>query len=90
MKNYKTLKTQLLKNKEIKKNYENLRPEFELARLLIKKRLEKGLTQKELAKKIDTKQSAISRLESGNYNPSINFLKKVIEALGGRLKVMIK
>ena len=40
----------------------------------VKKRIEKGITQKELAKKIDTRQSSISRFESGAYNPTLIFL----------------
>ncbi len=89
MRNYKQFKAKLLKNKKIKKAYDKLRPEFELIAILIKKRVEKGLTQEELAKKIGTKQSAISRLESGNYNPSLVFLRKVSKALNARLEVKI-
>ena len=67
-KTYKQLKRKLLKDKEIKKAYEKLEPEFAVIRMIIKKRIEKGLTQKELARRIGTKQSAVSRLESGTYN----------------------
>jgi len=89
MKTYKAAKTQLLKDKEIKKAYEKLGPEFDFTVMLIKKRLERGLTQAALARKIKTKQSAISRLESGNYNPSLAFLRKVAKALNCRLEVEI-
>ncbi|MFH0853088.1 MAG: helix-turn-helix transcriptional regulator [bacterium] len=89
MKSYKTLKSQLLKDKGIKKAYDELGPEFELVQLVIKKRLEQGLTQAELAKKIGTKQAAISRLESGTSNPTVSFLQKVAEALGTRLNISI-
>jgi len=87
---YKKLKRELLKDREIKKTYDQLGPEFNLIYLLIKKRLEKGLSQKELAEKIGTKQSAISRFESGNYNPSLAFLQKITNALGVELKISIK
>ncbi len=89
MKNYKQYKTKLLADKEIKKAYEKLGPEFNLITMVIKKRTERGLTQKELARKIGTKQSAISRLESGNYNPSLVFLQKIAKALNTHLKVEI-
>jgi DNA-binding XRE family transcriptional regulator len=88
-KTYKQLKKELLKNKEIKKTYERLGSEFAVIEMIIKKRIEKGLTQKELAKRIGTKQSAISRLESGEYNPSLSFLQRVAESLGGRLKISL-
>jgi ribosome-binding protein aMBF1 (putative translation factor) len=48
-------------------------------------RLSHGLTQAELANKINTKQSAISRLESGSYSPNLSFLKKIAQALGLKL-----
>jgi ribosome-binding protein aMBF1 (putative translation factor) len=87
MKNYNSLKKRLLKEKALRKEYDALGPEFAIAKAIIKKRLEQGLTQSELAKKIGTKQSAISRLESGNYNPSIAFLGKVAKALSLNLVV---
>src|SRR3989338_2587137 len=89
MPSYQQLKIKLLKNKEISKAYNNLGLEFTLIELIIKRRIEQGLTQKELARKIDTKQSAVSRLESGSYNPSLTFLQKVAEALDARLKISL-
>ena len=89
MKSYKSIKKDLLKDKGIRKEYDKIEYEFKIAEIIIEKRLEKGLTQSELAKKIGTKQSAISRLESGNYNPSITFLEKVAEALNLNLVVSL-
>jgi len=89
MKSYKQLKTKLLKNKEIKLAYEKLGPEFAVIEMIIKRRIESRLSQKELAQRIGTKQSAISRLESGTYNPSLSFLKKVADALDARLKISL-
>ncbi|TSC76708.1 MAG: XRE family transcriptional regulator [Parcubacteria group bacterium Gr01-1014_33] len=90
MKTYNQFKIHLLKNKNIKEEYEALKPEFEIIALLIKKRFQKGFTQQELAKKMGTKQSAISRLESGTYNPGLTFLFKVADALDARLRISIK
>jgi ribosome-binding protein aMBF1 (putative translation factor) len=87
MKSYKTLKKQLLADKQIKKAYDDLGPEFELIEMIIEKRIKNGLTQSELAKKIGTKQSAISRLERGTYNPTVAFLQKVASALDVKLKI---
>ena len=53
-------------------------------------RTESGLTQAELAERIGTRQSAISRVESGNANPSLGFLRRAVEAMGGRLVVKIE
>ncbi|MFI5205475.1 MAG: multiprotein-bridging factor 1 family protein, partial [Candidatus Paceibacterales bacterium] len=60
-----------------------------LIEAIIKKRLENKLTQAQLAKKLGTKQSAISRLEQGSYNPSLKFLKKVSAALNAKLQISI-
>ena len=88
-KTYKQFKRELLKDKRIRQAYERFGPEFAVIEMIIKKRIERGLSQKELARKIGTKQSAISRLESGTYNPSLSFLQKVGEALGTKLKISL-
>ena len=88
-KSYKQFKKELLKNKKIKETYERLGPEFAVIEMIIKRRVERGLSQKELARKIGTKQSAISRLESGTCNPSLSFLQKVSEALNVELKISL-
>ncbi|HAM88676.1 MAG: Helix-turn-helix domain protein [Candidatus Falkowbacteria bacterium GW2011_GWC2_38_22] len=89
MTNFQDFKNKVLKNKEIKRFYDELGPEFELIHQLIEKRIKAGLTQTELAQKIGTKQSAISRLERGDYNPSVAFLRKVAEALGSELRISL-
>lgn len=45
-------------------------------------RNEVGLTQKQLAVKADIKQVDVSRLENGVLNPSIDYLHKIVTALG--------
>lgn len=89
MKSYKNLKRKLLRNKRVKRAYDELEPEYAFIEQIIEKRLKKGLTQAALAKKIGTKQSAISRLEQGTYNPSYEFLRKVSQALGAKLVISI-
>ena len=89
MKNYTTIKARLLKNQATRRAYGELEPEYNLARAIIRKRIQKGLTQEALARKIGTKQSAISRLESGAGNPTISFLGDIAGALGSRLKISI-
>jgi len=88
-KTYKQLKRKLLKDKKIKKAYERLGPEFAVIEMIIRRRIEKGLSQKQLAQKIGTKQSAISRFESGTYNPTLSFLQKIAEALDAKLKIFV-
>lgn len=80
-------KKELLKDPEVKAEYDRLQPDMAVVRAIIRLRTEKGMTQKDLAKKMGTKQSVISRLESGRANPSVAFLKKLADALNSRLEV---
>ncbi|KKP79886.1 MAG: Helix-turn-helix domain protein [Candidatus Levybacteria bacterium GW2011_GWB1_35_5] len=89
MKDWNDFKKELLQDPEVKKGYDDLELEYSIIAQVIQKRLDRGLSQKQLAEKIGTKQSAISRLEGGNSNPSVAFLEKVSKALGGKLQVSI-
>jgi ribosome-binding protein aMBF1 (putative translation factor) len=83
------VKKEWLKNPKFRKAYEDLQPEYAIIHAIIKKRIASKMSQKDLAKKLGTKQSAISRLESGNYNPTLSFLKKLSTTLGGKLEIKI-
>jgi ribosome-binding protein aMBF1 (putative translation factor) len=87
---FKKIFNQAMKDPEIKSEYDRLGPEYEIIEAIIRKRIEKNLSQKELATKMGTKQSALSRLESGNYNPSLLFLKKIATALDSKLTISLK
>ena len=84
------IKKELLKDPEVKKEYDRLGPKFDLIRSIIEKRIEKNISQEELANRMGTKQSALSRLESGNYNPSLAFMQKVAEALDSKLEIRLR
>mgnify|MGYP001212189682 CR=1 FL=1 len=60
-----------------------------IADLVILHRTRTGLTQEDLASRMATSVSAISRLESGFHVPSIDTLRKLAGALGGRVKIDI-
>lgn len=85
--NWREFKAELLKDPAFKKEYDALETEYRLLKTIIQRRLEKGLTQEALARKVGTKQAAIARLESGRANPTIGFLKKVAEALDADLEI---
>ncbi len=89
MGNYKNFKKQLLKDKKISKAYKDLGLEFAVVEMIIEKRLKEGLTQKQLAVRAKTKQPVISRLERGDFSPSLQFLNRLTEALGAKLHVSI-
>lgn len=90
MKNWSTLRKELLKDKKVVAAYKKLEPRYQLISQLIEVRTKKGLTQAQLAKKIGTKQSAVARLESGNANPSFAFIEKVISALKSELIIQVR
>lgn len=87
MKQYSQFKKRILRDKKVKKGYDALEVEFKLVELLIAERLKRGVSQKELAYRIGTKQSAIARFESGNCNPTLSFIRKISGALNVQLKI---
>jgi DNA-binding XRE family transcriptional regulator len=87
--NWNKAKDIILKNEEVQKELKMNEAEYKIIEEIIMARKEKNLTQKDLAELIGTKQSNISRFESGNYNPSLEFLNKVAQAVGKELEVRI-
>lgn len=64
---------------------------FKIGVLLHEARLEKGLTQEELAAKVGTTKSYISKIENNIKEARISTLQKIIEiGLGGHLELSIK
>ena len=84
---FKQTKAKWIKNPAFKKAYDELGVEFGLIDAMIRYRLEKGITQKQLAQRIGTKQSSIARFESGDYNPTLAFVQKIAGALGAKIRV---
>lgn len=87
---FEEIKADMMKDKDFKTEYEKLKPRYEAIEQIIKARKEQNITQSELAKRVGTQKSNISRLESGNYNPSLDFLVKIAESLGKNLSIQIK
>ncbi len=87
MKTWDQVKEKLLEDSGFRKELEATQPEYEMIRQIIKARIEQNLSQKELAEKAGTDQAHISRLESGRYNPSISYLKRIANGLGMDVKI---
>lgn len=83
-------KKELLKDPEFRKALKETELEYQIARALIRARIEKGLTQAKLAKKLHTTQSVVSRVESGRALPSLSFLKRLADTLNASLSVEFK
>lgn len=85
--NFKDFLEEQLKDPNFKAEYDALEPEFTLMQSMIDARKEKGITQKQLAEKCGISQADISRLESGNANPSIRTLQRIADGMGMKLKI---
>ena len=66
---YKEFREEMLKDPEVKKEYDALEPEYAIIRAMLDARKSQGLTQQELAERTGIKQGDISKLERGNGNP---------------------
>src|SRR3990170_5705001 len=82
------LKRRRAKDAELQKLYEEEKASFHVALAIRKAREEEGLTQEEVARKVGTTQSVISRLEDADYEGhSLSMLQRIAEALNRRLSV---
>jgi len=72
---------------EYRAEHERLAPYEAVARVVIMRRLELGLTQQELAVRMGTSHSAISRIESGRHRTSLATLQRLAAALEFRFVV---
>ena len=80
-----------MKNPEFKKAWDDLSPEFQILKAMIKAREKAGMSQTELARRLGTKQSVISRLERGAFSKAtLETIKKVADVLDKRLVIKLE
>ena len=72
---------------ELKKEQERLKLEFSVMQAMIDARKSAGLTQKQLSEKTGITQADISKLESGNANPSLRTLQRLASGMGMKVKI---
>ncbi|NLL34544.1 MAG: helix-turn-helix transcriptional regulator [Clostridiales bacterium] len=65
-------------------------PKKEIIAGIVRERKTQGITQDELARRLGTQQSNISRFESRQYNPSVDFLDRVARSLGKELHIELR
>ncbi|MBC8275559.1 MAG: helix-turn-helix transcriptional regulator [Chloroflexi bacterium] len=90
MRIYKSVKKRFLEDPEFRKEYEALGPNFALIESIIRRRMELKMSQEDLAAKVGTGQAVISRLESGNANPTLASLAEIAKALDADLRIELK
>ena len=84
------LKADLLRDPEVRAEYDALEEEFAIASELIAARARAGLSQAEVAARMGTTQSTIARLESGRTLPSLPILRRYAAATGSRVVVHLE
>ena len=88
---FETFKKEAMKNEEFKKEYDLLRPEFEILQKFIEARKKAKVSQSKLAKTLNLKQPAIARLEKGGYtSTSVENLSRIADAMGYTFNVSLK
>jgi len=82
-----SIRKKLLEDPKVREEYQKL-PAVHIAAQIINARKSKGLTQAELAGLVGTSQSAIVRLEKGNYSGySLKTLQKIAKALNATVEI---
>jgi len=87
---FEKLKARLLADAKVKAEYDALAPEFEIAAELVRARRRAGLSQAEVAARMGTSQSTITRLESGHTLPSTKTLLRFAAATGSKVRVKLR
>lgn len=85
---YEKYKKKALKNKEVKSEYDALKPEYDLIQALIDARIKQNITQKELSEITGITQADISRIENGTRNPGLTMVSRIALGLGMQLKLV--
>lgn len=76
-----------LKNPKIKAEYDALEPEFNIIQAMIDARKTQNITQKQLAERTGIAQADISKLETGNANPTLKMLQRLAAGMEMNVKV---
>lgn len=87
MSDFRKFKEELLKDPEVRAEYEALKPEYEVIRALVGARIEQNLTQEQLAQRTGIRQSNISRIENGTCSPTIATLQQLATGMGKKLHI---
>ena len=87
MVNYNDLKKQLLKDPELRAEYDALEPEYDIINAMIEARKGLNMTQKDLSEATGITQADVSRIENGTRNPSLEMVKRLAAGMGMRLKL---
>ncbi|MFA5637622.1 MAG: helix-turn-helix transcriptional regulator [Anaerovoracaceae bacterium] len=77
-------------NDDVRRELELTDMLVDIACRIITYRLDNNITQKQLGEKLNITQAMVSKLESGEYNPSIGYLFKIADKLGWKFQLIIE
>ncbi len=78
---------EMMKDPKFKKEWDKSEPAYQVGKALIKSRIDKNMSQRQLAKKANTTQAVISRIESMSVSPTLSVLQKLAGALGKKIEI---
>ncbi len=81
------LRQMLAADDEFRRAWEEGRSKRELGMFVLEKRLDLGLSQRELAERVGTSQNRIHLIESGETNPTLNTLQRLSDVLGFPMEI---
>ena len=87
---YKIIKEKLLESDEVRQEYDALEFRYKVEKKIAELRKNDKITQEELAIRLKTTKSVVSRIESGNQNVSVDMVQKIVNALGKEVDIVIK
>ena len=87
MSDFRNYLNEQLNDPEFREEWDALEPEFNTIQALIDARKRKNMTQKQLAERTGIDQADISKIETGNANPSLQMLKRLADGMDMILKL---
>ena len=77
----------LIVDPKFRKECEKSEPHFQLMTAIIKARIEKKISQQQLAKRAKTTQAVISRVQNATVSPTLDLIQRIAEAMGKKLEI---
>ncbi|MCR5596606.1 MAG: helix-turn-helix transcriptional regulator [Lachnospiraceae bacterium] len=85
---YREFLNEKLEDPEFKKEWDELEPEYQLIKAMIHARDEQKISQRQLSDMTGITQADISKMESGEANPTLQTIKRVAKGLGMKLELV--
>lgn len=79
-----------LKDSEFRVEYEALEPEYQFISAMIHAREKQSMSQRQLSERTGIAQADISRIETGDGNPTLQTLKRIADGLGMKLEIALR